>query len=39
MKKFENPAIEIEKIEVADVITASVCASEVANCDYDMGMG
>lgn len=38
MKKFEKPAIEIEKIEVADVITTS-CGSDSANCDYDMGMG
>ena len=25
MKKFENPAFDIEKLELEDVITASTC--------------
>lgn len=28
MKKYENPAIEIEKIEISDVITTSGCGNE-----------
>ena len=31
MKKFENPVIEIEKIEVSDVITTSGCTDDVTD--------
>lgn len=36
MKKFVNPEMEVEKLEVADVITASGCVTKT-NCQYDLG--
>lgn len=35
MKKFENPMIEVEKIEIADVITTSGC--DGFECPNDTG--
>lgn len=32
MKKFENPALDIEKLEVDDVLTTSPCADDFV-CD------
>lgn len=31
MKTFENPAIVIEKMEVTDVITTSVCPDDLGD--------
>lgn len=41
MKKFENPEILVEMLEVADVIAASViiCDLDGVDCVTDMGMG
>ena len=36
MKKFEYPAMDIEKLEVMDVITTS-CEEYDPDCPYDVG--
>lgn len=33
MKKFENPSVSIEKLEIADVITTSTCTTFTCNND------
>lgn len=33
MIKFEKPVVEIEKFDISDVITTSVCADDCS--DYD----
>ena len=38
MKKFETPAIEIEKLEIADVITTSSCELD-ADCANETPFG
>lgn len=38
MKKFVAPVVEIEKFELCDVITTSVCGEEVVGCDNDLGL-
>ena len=36
MKMFEQPVIQIERLEIADVITAS-CGADAPDCTYDLG--
>ena len=36
MKKFENPEIQIQNLEVFDVITTS-CDTDTPACQYDLG--
>lgn len=40
MKKFETPALELEELEIADVITASndddLCLLDGLDCDNDL---
>lgn len=38
MFKFEKPYVEIEKFEIADVITTSTCEDDEINCEWDMGL-
>ena len=38
MKHFENPEIQVEKLEVMDVITTSGCETHVENCPNDLGL-
>lgn len=37
MKKFEVPAMDIEKVELMDVITSSGCEEFDPACPYDTG--
>ena len=41
MKKFENPEMWVEKMELADVIATSVeeCLTDGVDCPTDMGLG
>lgn len=38
MKKFVAPVVEIEKFELCDVITTSVCGDDVQGCPNDLGL-
>lgn len=38
MKKFENPEILVEMLEIADVIATSVGGCDL-DCPTDMGLG
>ena len=38
MKKFENPTLEVEKLEIMDVITTSVQEDDNINCGNDLGL-
>lgn len=37
MFKFEKPYVEIEKFEIADVITTS-CTDDEPDCEWDLGL-
>lgn len=41
MKKFVNPEVQVENLELADVITTSggECLTDGIDCDTDMGLG
>ena len=42
MKKFENPTIQINNLEIEDVITTSQqkdCLLDGVDCPTDMGLG
>ena len=36
MKKFENPEVQVEELEIEDVVTASVCDRDCPefSCDW-----
>ena len=39
MKKFEEPKLIVEMLELEDVITTSTCTTDVGGgpCEFDMG--
>lgn len=40
MKKFENPEILVEELELVDIVTTSECPEETAYaCPNDLGVG
>lgn len=39
MKKFENPTLEVEKLDILDVITTSGCDTDGVDCPDDLGLG
>ena len=38
MKKFENPEIIVEELELLDIVTTSECPDYIP-CENDLGLG